>query len=473
MSEFEQALQKAHNECRAMHGSPPLSLSLELSSEADAWAKKLVQEQQLRSGDTQNGENIFCLHGNEPFSITAQEVVDAWYKESSNYDYVISGFQPNTGNFTQIVWRASEQMGVGLAQGGNRLVVVVRYHPPGNIDTEKAFRENVLPSSAKKRKSGNTGQTKDEFEVEFLERHNELRARHGAAPLSLTPKLNTDAQEWADHLAKSGKLEHSNTIHGENLYWKTGSDATGKAAVDSWYSEIKDYNFQSPGYQPNTGHFTQVVWCDTLNVGVGKAFTKGQVFVVAQYDPPGNMIGGDSFERNVLPEFSKGSGSISSAVEALSLKGDNCHKTIAEEFVDSCNQLREKHNSNNLVLSEDLSCEAQAWAQEMVALGHMEIKECDFGQCLGKMTRPEGKKPKGEEIAQMWYSKKGNYDFSQPGFQKGSGNFTQLVWKASMEVGLGIASANECDFFVVAFFNPPGNITGKQNFADNVWPTND
>jgi len=31
---------------------------------------------------------------------------------------------------------------------------------------------------------------------------------------------------------------------------------SGKAAVDSWYSEIKYYNFQSPGYQPNTGKMT-------------------------------------------------------------------------------------------------------------------------------------------------------------------------------------------------------------------------
>uniref|UniRef100_UPI00359001DF uncharacterized protein isoform X2 n=1 Tax=Myxine glutinosa TaxID=7769 RepID=UPI00359001DF len=447
MSEFEQALLKAHNECRAMHGSPPLRLNLELCAEADAWAKKLVQDQQLRAGDTQNGENIFCLQGDEPFSIT--------------------------GNFSQMVWRASEEIGVGLAQGGDRLVVVVRYSPSGNIDTEKDFRENVLPSGAEKKKSGKTGQTADEFEVEFLERHNELRASHGAAPLSMSPKLNAEAQEWANHLAKSGSLEHSDTMHGENLYWKTGSDATGKAAVDSWYSEIKDYNFQLPGYQPNTGHFTQVVWCETLNVGVGKASTKGQVFVVAQYEPPGNMIGGDSFERNVLPEFSKGSGSISCAVEALSLKGDNCHKTIAEEFVDSCNQLRAKHNSNNLVLGEDLCREAQAWARELLALGRMEVKECDFGQSYGKMTRPGGKTPTGEEIAQMWYSKKENYDFSQPGFQKGSGNFTQLVWKATMEVGLGIATADGCEFFIVAFFHPPGNIRGKRNFSDNVCSADD
>ncbi|RXN29228.1 Golgi-associated plant pathogenesis-related 1-like protein [Labeo rohita] len=42
---------------------------------------------------------------------------------------------------------------------------------------------------------------------------------------------------------------------------------TGKAAVDSWYSEIKDYTFSTPGNQPGTGlstpltkpHIAQIV----------------------------------------------------------------------------------------------------------------------------------------------------------------------------------------------------------------------
>ena len=30
-------------------------------------------------------------------------------------------------------------------------------------------------------------------------------------------------------------------------------------AVDKWYDEIKDYNFNNPQFGHNTGHFTQVI----------------------------------------------------------------------------------------------------------------------------------------------------------------------------------------------------------------------
>ena len=70
-----------------------------------------------------------------------------------------------------------------------------------------------------------------------------------------------------------------------------------------WYDEIKDYNFSKPGFSSNTGHFTQVVWVDSVELGVGKATSKnGMQFVVARYYPPGNILG--RFPDNV-----KGSGS--------------------------------------------------------------------------------------------------------------------------------------------------------------------
>lgn len=35
------------------------------------------------------------------------------------------------------------------------------------------------------------------------------------------------------------------------------------------YSEISDYNYASPGFQPGAGHFSQVVWAATSQVGCG------------------------------------------------------------------------------------------------------------------------------------------------------------------------------------------------------------
>lgn len=42
------------------------------------------------------------------------------------------------------------------------------------------------------------------------------------------------------------------------------------------------------------------MWCDSRELGVGMAKNRsGQIFVVANYDPPGNFIG--SFTENVPP----------------------------------------------------------------------------------------------------------------------------------------------------------------------------
>ena len=38
----------------------------------------------------------------------------------------------------------------------------------------------------------------------------------------------------------------------------SGKELTGESATDSWYSEIKDYKFNKPGFNSKTGHFTQV-----------------------------------------------------------------------------------------------------------------------------------------------------------------------------------------------------------------------
>ena len=49
------------------------------------------------------------------------------------------------------------------------------------------------------------------------------------------------------------------------------------------------------------GHFTQVVWKGTKEVGIGIASAKNQCIVVGSYRPAGNMIG--DFSNNVPPPF--------------------------------------------------------------------------------------------------------------------------------------------------------------------------
>jgi hypothetical protein len=71
----------------------------------------------------------------------------------------------------------------------------------------------------------------------------------------------------------------------------------GTSPVDSWYEEIKDYSFARSDYIKGTGHFTQVVWKNTTDVGFGIASGNGANYGVANYYKAGNFQG--EFKENV------------------------------------------------------------------------------------------------------------------------------------------------------------------------------
>nr|XP_020454781.1 Golgi-associated plant pathogenesis-related protein 1-like [Monopterus albus] len=133
------------------------------------------------------------------------------------------------------------------------------------------------------------------------------RAKHHVPPLELSSELNASAQNWANYLLAIGALQHSHSGTGENIFCTYGSSRqlTGKEAVDAWYREIKDYSWHMPGFRMNTGHFTQVVWKDSTELGVGLATDGHRAFVVGQYLPPGNMNTPGHFQRDVLPPDSR------------------------------------------------------------------------------------------------------------------------------------------------------------------------
>ena len=138
--------------------------------------------------------------------------------------------------------------------------------------------------------------------------HNEYRARHGVQPLTYNKKLADYAQRWAEHLASVDRMYHSNTNavgYGENIAYGYGQAVSGRTASKWWYDEINDYNFNSGSrkffsFGKQIGHFTQLVWKNTKEVGFGSArASNGGVYVVANYYPPGNVQG--HYLSNVFP----------------------------------------------------------------------------------------------------------------------------------------------------------------------------
>jgi len=188
--------------------------------------------------------------------------------------------------------------------------IIKRIKPSSSSSSFTTIR-NVIPSgptSQSKPLDVADPKTLNEFEVAFLKQHNEYRARHNIPPLKLSRELCNYATEWAKNLASKGNLQHRpNNKYGENIFWKSSSNPsiTGDEAVASWYGEIKDFDKSWYGKEPpqgafsKTGHFTQVVWKASEKVGVGLASKGTSFFVVANYDPPGNIVG--RYSPNLTP----------------------------------------------------------------------------------------------------------------------------------------------------------------------------
>ena len=84
-------------------------------------------------------------------------------------------------------------------------------------------------------------------------------------------------------------MQHSgNKKYGEKLYYcwsSAGICVTGTKASQSWYSEVKLYNFNSPGYTKGVGHFTQLVWKGSKQIGCGAVCNiKNNCYVTCNYN---------------------------------------------------------------------------------------------------------------------------------------------------------------------------------------------
>lgn len=131
----------------------------------------------------------------------------------------------------------------------------------------------------------------------IINSHNVLRNLHqNTANLTWNDTLASYAAKFvAAYDCASGTIEHSDYEFGENI--AIGHSVNG--SVYGWYNEIKDYDFSKSEFSESTGHFTQIVWKNTKQVGCAVRYCNsywGNI-TVCEYDPSGNWDG--EFKENV------------------------------------------------------------------------------------------------------------------------------------------------------------------------------
>lgn len=144
--------------------------------------------------------------------------------------------------------------------------------------------------------------TRADFNERLLAAHNKERAAMGVPPLEWNGQLAADARVWADELAKTGRFEHSPDApgedpQGENLWAGTPRAFSPESMVALWAAEKGDYR---PGVFPNNsrsgdvehvGHYTQLIWRTSREVGCATAVGQREEFLVCRYSEAGNVMG--------------------------------------------------------------------------------------------------------------------------------------------------------------------------------------
>jgi len=130
------------------------------------------------------------------------------------------------------------------------------------------------------------------FDREMISAHNEIRARAGVPPLVWSERLEAVAEDWAKNLLARREFSHRpNGKLGENLFAITGARSSTTEVIRAWADEARNYDYRSNRCSDVCGHYTQIVWRDTKQVGCGVARDNRREIWVCNYDPPGNWVG--------------------------------------------------------------------------------------------------------------------------------------------------------------------------------------
>lgn len=128
--------------------------------------------------------------------------------------------------------------------------------------------------------------------------HNTARAAVGVAPLRWNADLATLATGFiADcQFQHSSQQERSNQAGfqyiGENLFEAGGQQPSGAQVSNAWTAEEADYDYATNSCANVCGHYTQVVWATTTDLGCAMNPCGNNTFIVScEYGPGGNING--------------------------------------------------------------------------------------------------------------------------------------------------------------------------------------
>ncbi|AXQ27701.1 hypothetical protein D0B54_03025 [Solimonas sp. K1W22B-7] len=148
----------AHNGIRGAVGQPPLRWSAAAAAQAQGWADQLARENCSARYNPdmarreKYGENVLRASAGQPyqgFRRTPAQVVSRWNEEGRDYDHnnmqCRNAGGTQCGQYLQIIWGTTEEVGCGRARCETAEVWVCNYTPRGLQDGVKPYGNPSAP----------------------------------------------------------------------------------------------------------------------------------------------------------------------------------------------------------------------------------------------------------------------------------------------------------------------------------------
>ncbi|KAF3220343.1 hypothetical protein TWF679_009717 [Orbilia oligospora] len=157
-------------------------------------------------------------------------------------------------------------------------------------------RPNQPPKTYQPPRNTNEFLPEAEYRDAILRVHNEVRAAHDVPAMRWSRDLVNYAMANTPSCQSYG---HTRTLQqdgiGENILY--GQQKPEQMVRELWYDkELRLYDFNRQGFSGATGHFTQMIWKGTTEVGCMVRKCTYGTYVKCDYRGKGNIIG--QFEQN-------------------------------------------------------------------------------------------------------------------------------------------------------------------------------
>ncbi|XP_074310356.1 pathogenesis-related protein 1A-like [Silene latifolia] len=134
-----------------------------------------------------------------------------------------------------------------------------------------------------------------------------------------------------------------------------------------------------------------------------------------------------------------------------------------QDYVNSHNYARFAVGVEPLYWDNQIAAYAEQYANERIGDCALQSSGSPYGE---NIAIGSGDFMTGEAAVQMWVDQQSNYDYGTNTCVQGNkcGMYTQVVWRNSVHLGCARVQCYNGSFFVICYYDPPGNFYGEKPF---------